>query len=148
MTLEELQAQLELWKSSFPKLVRRGLQKGASILKEDIKRQYDYRISWKRGRHLKDGLTTKVTLNPLKALVAVEPKQQYKAQTNEYGKTIEPKTPSGWLMIHDMLGIRKVKSVTIPARPVFEPTLERRQADILAQIEYAIIEGFGEGKTE
>lgn len=163
MTLEELQRHMELWKKAWPDLTKKALQEGADILKSEIERRWSYTLRQRTGRLMK-ALRTHVKLNPLTAKVDVTNKQQYKAQTHEYGKTItgqthkhaykrdkagvlqrldRPKT-STYMQLGPPDAARwgRPHSVTIPARPVFHDAKQNTIREILFTIEHTIVRGY------
>lgn len=155
MTLEELQRHMELWKKAWPKLTQTALKTGADVLRDEIKRRWMGQVLSPRTGRLVRAVQSKVTLNPITAKVEVDNKQQYKAQTHEYGKVIDAsagrrgqlRTSKTGKAAFLQLGppgayYGRPKTVTIPARPVFHQAKQDKLRQILDTIEYTIVKGY------
>ena len=164
MTLEDLQRKMELWKGAWPKLTDTALKSGTDVLRDEIKRRWMGQVLSPRTGKLVRAVKSTVKMNPISAKVEVDQKQQYKAQTHEYGKTITGQThrhaykrDSGGTLrrmdrpktsIYMQLGPPDAKffgrphSVTIPARPVFHQAKQDKIKQILDTIEYTIVKGY------
>ena len=155
MTLEDLQRKMELWKGAWPKLTETALRTGTDVLRDEIKRRWMGQVLSPRTGKLVRAVKSTVKMNPLSAKVEVEQKQQYKAQTHEYGNTIDAsKGRRGQLRTSKtgkaaflQLGppgayYGRPKTVTIPARPVFHQAKQDKIKQILNTIEYTIVKGY------
>ncbi len=158
MTLEQLQRKIELWKKSWPELVKIGLQGGTSLLQKEIQRRWSGGELQTRSGALVRAVKTQVKLNPLTAKVYVDSRQQYKAQTFENGKTIiaaegarsqkraKLLNKEAFLQIgpsrYGNYYYGRPRQVTIAARPVFHPSLEAKRQEITDSIKKKILEGY------
>jgi hypothetical protein len=154
MDMEELRVKLELWKESWPELVHGALKGGTNLVKEEITRRWSGGVLQSRTGQLVRGLKTEVGLSPLHAKVFVDSHQQYKAQTHEQGRSINSETSkkgrirrsggkSPFLQISPPKGYYgRPRSVTIPARPVFAPSLETKKQEVIDLIKTTILEGY------
>jgi len=150
MTLEDLKDELELWKTAWPKYIYGAMSKSLNKTRKEIKQGYamhnTVNASHKPGyKHLSDSVKVKVSLDPLSAKIFVSGGVQYKAQAMEYGNIISA-SKSKYLVFEGAWGeVKKVKSVTIPARPVFDPIVQARERDMLDEIHNTLVEGFENG---
>ena len=156
MTLEELASKLELWKGAWPKLTETALKTGTDLLRDEIKRRWLGQVLSPLTGKLVRAVKSTVKMNPISAKVEVEQKQQYKAQTHEYGKTIDAsmgrrgqlrtsKTGKAAFLQLGPPGAAywgRPKIVNIPARPVFHEAKQAMMKQILNKIEKTIIEGY------
>lgn len=156
MTLEELNSKVENWKGAWPKLVYQSLKGGSNLVRDEIKRRWSGPVLKRQSGKLVGAVQTKVKLNPLSAKVEVRSDQQYKAQTHEYGKTIDAsegrrgqvrKSRTGkaaFLQLGppDAPRYGRPRVVTIPARPVFHQAKQDKIDDVCRLIEKTVVEGF------
>jgi hypothetical protein len=155
MTLDELRTKLELWKGAWPALTKTALQGGSNLVLEEIKRRWSGGVLQIRSGRLVRALKTEVALSPLHAKVFVDSRQQYKAQTHEQGRSIKAEQgkrsqkrmkilhKEAFMQISPPRGYYgRPKSVTIPARPVFRPSLDAKRKEVIELIKNTILEGY------
>jgi hypothetical protein len=164
MTLEALQAHMETWKGAWPKLTRKALRHGATLIQREIKRRWSGVTLQTNTHRLIRAVKTSTKLNPLSAKIYVQNKQQYKAQVHEQGRVVSGQTHKrAWKRgkdgkLHHMgyaktstymqLGPPKAKyygrphQVIIPARPTFEPSRKAMMREVLSNMEKTIVEGY------
>lgn len=90
-------------------------------LRKHIRKKFRSHLSKKSGR-LYRAIRYRARSNAIgdaEISVFVDSRQQYKAQTHEYGKRIEPKKGKYLYVQGENGSIRKVTSVYIPPRPFF-----------------------------
>lgn len=164
MDMETFKARVENWKDAWPKLTYQALKSGSNLVRDEIKRRWSGPVLKKQSGKLVNAVQSKVKLNPLSAKVEVASRQQYKAQTHEYGKTIIPH-PRAYQFKRDKEGVlHKVnipknnpylvlgppdaatwgrpRSVTIPARPVWFAVKQSKVQYVLSTIEKTIVGGW------
>lgn len=157
LTLDELQRKMELWKEAWPELVKGALQEGTNTVAEEIKRQWSGGVVRSVTGSLVRGVKTSVSLNPLSGKVYVTPKQQYKAQVFEQGRTIQVAAgkrsqqrygmtnKAAFLQITPYHGegyYGRPRSVTIGARPIWNAVLTDKRPAILYSMQQHIVEGY------
>ena len=156
MDMETFKARVENWKGAWPKLTYEGLKGGTNLVRDEIKRRWSGPVLQRRSGKLVGAVQSKVTLNPLSAKVDVASRQQYKAQTHEYGKTIDAamgrrgqlRTTKTGRAAFLQLGppdagfYGRPKTVTIPARPVFYLAKQTKIREVVRLIEKTVVEGW------
>jgi len=121
-----------------PGTVKRALNKSADVVAQEMKANLSGRVLQVRSGKLRRAVEKEISLKPLRARVFIDGKQQYKAQSHEYGKTIFPK--DGPFLVF-RVGEKWVKTprVRIPKRPFAAPALERKRAQVLKFIRRSVV---------
>ena len=138
MNMTAYKRKLERFMHRIPGTVKRGLTKAARVVAEEMRRNLSGRVLRPRTGHLRDAVREKVTLQPLQARVFIAPKQQYKAQTHNEGKTITAKKGK-YLVFRIGDKVIKVPSVTIPNREFAEPSLEKKRGEVIRILRHTLI---------
>lgn len=158
MELQQLQEKLQEWQKVWPAAVKEALIGGSNLVAEEIKRRWSGGELQKRTGRLVGAVKTEVKTNPIHARVYVDQKQQYKAQTFEYGKTIVAKGTSRKSRKRKpgkepFMQIRpskygggyyfgRPKQVHISARPVFAPSLNAKRKEVVEMILRKVMEAY------
>jgi hypothetical protein len=158
MDLEELREKLELWKGAWPELAKTALQGGGTLVQEEIKRRWSGGVIQSITGRLVNAVKVRTSLNPLYAKITVDPKQQYKAQVFEQGRTIQAAAggrsqrrykitnKAAFMQIgpsrYGNYYYGRPRSVTIAARPVFKSSLEERKQQVFNLISWTIMQGY------